>query len=88
MNKKVYVANLPDRTTEPELTTLFSKAGDVMSVKIVADTKTGHPGGIAFIEMSSQWEARTAISMFNKQQFMGKEILVREAIVKRGFGRR
>jgi RNA recognition motif-containing protein len=34
MNKKVYVANLPSQTSEPELKVLFSKAGDVMSVKV------------------------------------------------------
>ena len=48
MNKKVYVANLPFKASEPELKTLFTKAGDVMSVKIVADRQTGQPRGIAF----------------------------------------
>jgi len=37
MNKKVYVSNLPSQVTESELNTLFSKAGSVMSVKIVED---------------------------------------------------
>jgi cleavage stimulation factor subunit 2 len=45
MNKKVYVANLPFQASEPELKVLFSKAGDVMSVKIVADRQTGQPRG-------------------------------------------
>ena len=85
MNKKVYVANLPFQGSEPELRVLFSKAGDVMSVKIVADRQTGRPRGIGFIEMSTQWEARRAVSMLNRTDFMGKNLLVKEAIVRRGF---
>ncbi len=85
MNKKVYVANLPYQATEPELKALFSKAGDVMSVKIVKDRQTGQPRGIAFVEMSTQWEGRRAASMLNRQDFMGKNLLVKEATEKRGF---
>ena len=85
MNKKIYVANLPYQATEPELKALFSKAGSVMSVKIVQDRQTGQPKGIAFVEMSTQWEGRRAASMLNRQDFMGKNLLVKEATEKRGF---
>ena len=85
MNKKVYVANLPSQATELELSTLFSQAGSVMSVKIVKDRQTGQPRGIAFVEMSTQWEGRRAVSMLNRQDFMGKNLLVKEAMEKRGF---
>jgi len=85
MNKKVYVANLPFQTTEAELKALFSKAGDVMSVKIVRDRQTGQPRGIAFVEMSTQWEGRRAASMLNRTDFMGKNLLVKEATEKRRF---
>ncbi len=88
MNRKVYVANLPYQTTEAELKVLFSKAGDVMSVKIVQDRQSRQPRGIAFVEMSTQWEGRRAVSMFNRQDFMGKTLLVKEAAERRGFGRR
>ena len=85
MNKKVYVANLPFQAGEPELKILLSRAGDVMSIRVVADRQTGQPRGIAFVEMSTQWEARRAVSMLNKTDFMGKNLLVKEAIVRRGF---
>ncbi len=85
MNRKVYVANLPFQATEPELKTLFSKAGSVMSVKIVKDRQSGQPRGIAFVEMSTQWEGRRAVSMLNRQSFMGNNLLVKEAAEKRGF---
>ncbi len=85
MNKKVYVANLPYQATESEVKTLFSRAGSVMSVKIVQDRQTGQPRGIAFVEMSTQWEGRRAASMLNRQDFMGKYLQVKEATDKRGF---
>jgi RNA recognition motif-containing protein len=87
MNKKIYVSNLPSQVTETELATLFSSAGDVMSVKIVEDRQTGQPRGFAFVEMSTQWEARRAVSMLNQKSFMGKELLVKEARISRGFRR-
>jgi RNA recognition motif-containing protein len=85
INKKVYVANLPLQISESELKTLFSNAGDVMSIKIVKDRQTGQPKGFAFVEMSTQWDARRAVSMLNRKNFMGKDLLVKEARVSRGF---
>jgi RNA recognition motif-containing protein len=85
MNKKVYVANIPFRAGEAELKEFFSKAGSVMSVKIVKDRQTGQPRGIAFVEMSTQWEGRRAASMLNRKDFMGNNLLVKEATEKRGF---
>ena len=88
MNKKVYVANIPFQAGEIELKALFSKAGSVISVKMVQDRQTGQPRGIAFVEMSTQWEGRRAASMLNRQDFMGKKLLVKEATEKRGFRER
>lgn len=88
MNRKVYVANLPEQATETELRALFSKAGNVISVKMVRDRQTGQPRGIAFVEMSTQWEGRRAVSMLNRQDFMGRNLLVKEAVEKRSFGGR
>jgi RNA recognition motif-containing protein len=88
MNKKVYVANLPSQASEVELKALFSNAGDVMSVNIVKDRQTGQPRGFAFVEMSTQFEARRAVSMLNRRNFMGKDLLVKEARTSRGFRER
>jgi len=88
MNKKVYVANLPAQAGEADIKAIFAAAGDVMSVKIVKDFQTGQPRGFAFVEMSTQWESRRAVSMLNKKDFMGKELLVKEARVSRNFRRR
>jgi RNA recognition motif-containing protein len=88
MNKKIYIANLSIQTNEPDIKALFSKAGDVTSVKIVRNRETEKGNGFAFVEMSTQWEARRAISMFNKTDFKGNTLLVKEAIVRRSFNGR
>ena len=85
MNRKVYVANLPSQVTEADLKALFTRAGSLISVKIAQDRQTGQPRGIAFVEMSTQWEGRRAVSMLNRQDFMGNNLLVKEPIEKRGF---
>lgn len=85
MNTKIYVGNIAFQTTESDLKTLFSQAGEVMSVKILKDQQSGQPRGFAFVELSTRKEAQKAISMFNKRSFMEKEILVKEARVRRGF---
>lgn len=88
MNTKIYVGNISNQTTEPDLKTLFSQAGDVISVKILKDHQTGHSRGFAFVEMSTRKEAQKAVSMLNKKSFMEREILVKEARVRRTFRRR
>jgi cold-inducible RNA-binding protein len=72
MNKKVYVANLPFQAGESEIKALFSKAGSVMSVNIVKDRQTGQPRGIAFVEMSTQWEAGELLPCLTGQISWGK----------------
>jgi RNA recognition motif-containing protein len=88
MNKKIYIANLSSQTSEPEIRALFSNAGDVTSVMIAKDRQTGQPRGFAFVEMSTQWEARRAISMLNQTEFKGNTLLVKESMVKRNFRER
>jgi len=89
MNTKIYVGNISFQTTEAELKTLFSQAGEVMSVKILKDHQTGQSRGFAFVEMSTRKEGQKAISMLNRRSFMDKELLVKEARVRREFrGRR
>ena len=65
MDVKLYVGNLSYTTTEGDLQTLFAKAGQVASVALITDRDTGNSKGFAFVEMSTQVEAKQAITMFN-----------------------
>jgi RNA recognition motif-containing protein len=79
MGKKLYVGNISFQATEDDLKDLFSKAGEVMSAKLITDAATGRPRGFGFIEMNSDSEAQKAITMFNGSSFMDRNIVVSEA---------
>ena len=65
MGVKLYVGNLPRATTGKELNALFAQAGDVTAVDIITDRLTGGSKGYAYLTMSTQNEADSAVSMFN-----------------------
>ena len=65
MEAKLYVGNLSKSTTPDELDVLFTQAGEVSTVEVIKDRKTGDSRGFAFITMSAQSEADKAVSMFN-----------------------
>lgn len=65
MEFEIYVGNLSKSTTQEELNTLFAQAGEVTSVNVIKDRKSGESNGFAFVKMSAQSEADKAVSMFN-----------------------
>ena len=65
MEAKIYVGNLARSTNQADLNNLFAQAGQVVSVDVIKDRKSGEPKGYAFVTMSAQSEADKAISMFN-----------------------
>jgi RNA recognition motif-containing protein len=79
MTTKLYVGNLSYETTEEELQELFAQAGSVASVALPTDRETGRPRGFGFVEMSTEEEARKAITMFNGQTLRERQIKVNES---------
>lgn len=79
MAKKLFVGNLPFRTTNEELETLFGQAGTVESVNIITDRDTGRSRGFGFIEMSNDDEALSAIEQFNGHSMGDRALTVNEA---------
>ena len=65
METRLYVGNLSKSTTEEELNTLFAQAGRVTAVEVIKERKSGESKGFAFVTMSEQGEADTAVGMFN-----------------------
>jgi RNA recognition motif-containing protein len=76
MNTKLFVGNLSFKLTEGDLESLFSQAGQVVSVSIPTDRETGRKRGFAFVEMSSQAEAENAVRLFNGQTVQDRQIVV------------
>ncbi len=79
MGRKLYVGNVPFKASEDDLRDLFSKAGEVLSAKLITDAATGRARGFGFIEMGSDEDAQKAISMLNGTSFMDRNIIVSEA---------
>jgi RNA recognition motif-containing protein len=79
MSTKLYVGNLAFQTTSQELQQLFGQAGTVQSASVVEDRDTGRSRGFAFVEMSSQEEANSAIEQFNGKEVGGRALKVNEA---------
>ena len=79
MSTKLYVGNLAFQTTSQELQQLFGQAGTVQSASVVEDRDTGRSRGFAFVEMSSQEEATSAIEQFNGKEVGGRALKVNEA---------
>ena len=79
MAKKLFVGNLPYRTTQEALSNAFSQYGAVTSVAIIMDKMTGRSKGFGFVEMSSDEEAMAAINGLNGADYEGRNIIVNEA---------
>jgi RNA recognition motif-containing protein len=89
MGRRLYVGNLPYTTGEAELQELFSRAGNVESVRVMRDAATGRARGFAFVEMATDEEAQKAATEFNQYQMGGRALTVNEARPKPeggGFG--
>ncbi len=85
----IFVGNLSFQTTQDELHAAFAQYGNVDRVNIVTDRDTGQPRGFAFVEMSDQREAETAIDQLNGAEMNGRALNVNEARPKPaggGFG--
>ena len=79
MAKKLYVGNLPYKTTSADLEQMFGQSGAVTSATIISDKFSGRSKGFGFVEMSSDDEAMSAIEKFNGQEMEGRKLVVSEA---------
>ena len=77
---KLYVANINFVATEVDIETLFSKYGDVFSVKLLYD-KIGRSRGFGFVEVNDE-DAKTMINQLHGHGFMNRNMVV--ALAKSG----
>jgi len=76
MEAKLYVGNLPYSTVDADLQSLFSQAGTVKSAQVIKDRQSGRSKGFGFVEMSSEEEAQSAITMFHGKDYSGRPLTV------------
>ncbi|MBP7747936.1 MAG: RNA-binding protein [Phycisphaerae bacterium] len=79
MGKRLYVGNLSYTVSSADLEQLFAQHGTVRSAEVVADRETGRSKGFAFVEMSSDDEAQSAITALNGSEHDGRTLTVNEA---------
>jgi RNA recognition motif-containing protein len=75
----IYVGNLPFSVNNEELTSMFSKFGQVTTARVVQDQHSGRSKGFGFVEMESPEEAKKAIEELDNSDFNGRPIKVNEA---------
>ena len=83
--KKLYVGNLPFRTTEDDLREVFGRHGTVESVAVITDRETGRSRGFGFVEMDDAG-AEAAMRALDGSDLDGRSLRVSEAQPKRGGG--
>lgn len=86
--KNLFVGNMSFQTTEGDLRALFEAFGEVTRVHVVTDRDTGRARGFAFVEMTNDEQAASAIAALNGKEVDGRALNVNEARPKpeRGAG--
>jgi len=79
MSKDLYVTNIALEATEEDIRKLFSVVGKVAYIHLVTDAKTGQFKGCGYIKMSSEKEAREAITTLDGARLINRLIKVNEA---------
>lgn len=79
MGKKIYIGSLSYNVDDQSLTELFEQYGEVQTARVITDRDSGRSKGFAFVEMSSDTEASTAIQKLNGYELLGRAINVSEA---------
>ena len=79
MGNRLYVRNISFKATEENVRGLFAEIGEVVSINLITDARTGKMKGFAFVEMASDGEARKAIEALNGRLLLDRPLSVSEA---------
>lgn len=79
MGKRLYVGSLPYDTTEDQIRDMFAGVGKVETAQLVIDKFTGRSKGFAFVEMSTDEEAKAAVEKLNGSPVGSRTMVVNEA---------
>ena len=79
MSVTLYVGNISYSMKEEELRKAFGQFGEVASVKIITDKRTGKSKGYGFVEMESEASAEEALKNMNGKELAGRNVKVNKA---------
>jgi len=72
----IFVGNVPYDAEEGELREIFSRVGNVSSIRVVTDRETNQPKGYAFCDFSDPESVKEAIEKLNNVEYKGRKIRV------------
>jgi RNA recognition motif-containing protein len=75
----IYVGKLSYEATEEDLRLAFEPFGQVESVAIIKNKRSGQSKGFGFVEMASKAEEQSAIDGLNGKELKGRALSVIEA---------
>jgi len=75
----IYVGSLSYDVTEEDLKQAFEAFGEVESVKIIKDMRSGRSKGFGFVEMPGKAQAQSAIDGLNGKELKGRNLNVNQA---------
>lgn len=78
----MYIGNLSYNVKESDLRQVMEEYGTVDSVKLIVDRDTRRSKGFAFVDMPETAEAQRAISELNGAEYVGRQMVVKEALPK------
>lgn len=76
----MYIGNLNYNVRESDLRQVMEEYGTVESVKLIMDRNTNRSKGFAFVEMPEATEAQQAINKLNGAEYVGRQMVVKEAL--------
>ena len=76
---RLYVGNLPYKTTDEELKELFNQAGETLSAEVVRHRRNNRSKGYAFVEMADAETAQKAASQMNEYIYLERKLIVNGA---------
>ncbi len=72
----IYVGNLPYNTEKEDLENVFAKFGEIESIDIIVDRRSGRSRGYGFVSMLDQDEAKQAVENLNGSELGGRNLRV------------
>lgn len=76
----MYIGNLSYNVRESDLRQVMEEYGTVESVKLIMDRNANRSKGFAFVEMPEAAEAQQAINKLNGAEYVGRQMVVKEAL--------
>ena len=78
----MYIGNLSYNVKGSDLRQVMEEYGTVESVKLIVDRDTRRSKGFAFVDMPETSEALNAIKELNGAEYVGRQMVVKEALPK------